>query len=158
MRLIACLFALAAMAGFGWLAAAPWLAQTPGRDAAAAPSPANQALVALDLSEPDPTDFAPFLDRPLFSAARRPPPPEAPGVPVEDPNDDRLFGAYEIVGVVSLGGEAVAMVRSEDGALLRLRSGDVLPTRDGPADVREITLERLTFERAGDTVVAPVQR
>ena len=83
----------------------------------------------------------------------RPPPPEGPGEPIEDPMADMLFGRYEIAGVVKLGDKTVAMLRdARDGALLRIRVGD----RVGDADVVDITLESLTFRNGGDTVVAPV--
>ena len=153
MRLIAPLLLLCAAAGFAWIAASPWLGGVSGTSGPGAISaPAAMAFPSVPERSP-PGDLAPFLERPLFSAARRPPPPEAPGEPVEDPMADMLFGRYEIAGVVKLGDKAVAMLRdARDGTLLRIRVGD----RVGDADVVDITLESLTFRNGGDTVVAPV--
>ncbi len=154
MRLIAPLLFLCAAFGFGWIAALPWLADLNGAsDARQAATPAVMALPSVpDIAAPG--DLSAFRDRPLFSAARRPPPPEAPGQPVEDPMADMLFGRYEVAGVVKLGEKTVAMLRdARDGTLLRIRVGD----RVGDADVVDITLESLTFRSGGDTVVAPVK-
>ncbi len=153
MKLLTPLLLLAVAAGFAWIAAMPWLA-APSRIAAI--NGGAVPVVAPLPSTPDATpaaDLTPFQKRPLFSAARRPPPPEAPGEPVDDPMANMLFGRYEIAGVVKLGDKAVAMLRdARDGTLLRIRVGD----RVGDADVVEITLESLTFRNGGDTVVAPV--
>lgn len=153
MRLIAPLLLLSVAAAFLWLAASPWLCGAT-KDASAALTPAPAAMALPPVPAPaSPGDLTAFQERPLFSAARRPPPPEAPGDPVEDPMAAMLFGRYEIAGVVKLGDKAVAMLRdARDGALLRIRVGD----RVGDADVVEITLESLTFRQGGDTVVAPV--
>ncbi len=153
MRLLAPLLLLATAAGFAWIAALPWLLG-PARTVGTAGDPAP--VVAPLPSTPDvvlATDLAPFQERPLFSAARRPPPPEAPGDLIEDPMADMLFGRFEISGVVKLGDKAIAMLRdARDGTLLRIRVGDQV----GDADVVEITLESLTFRNGGDTVIAPV--
>lgn len=139
---------------FGWIAASPWLAAKSEKAASnEVASPAAMALPSVPESD-RPGDLAAFLERPLFSAARRPPPPEAPGEPIEDPMADMLFGRYEVAGVVKLGDKAVAMLRdARDGTLLRIRVGDTV----GDADVVDITLESLTFQSGGDTVVAPVK-
>ena len=154
MRLIAPLFLILAAVGFAWIAASPWLlATTEAQATADAPSPAAMALPSVP-APAEQGDLSAFRDRPLFSAARRPPPPEAPGAPVEDPMAEMLFGRYEVAGVVKLGDKAVAMLRdARDGALLRIRVGD----RVADADVVDITLESLTFRKGGDTVVAPVK-
>lgn len=154
MKLIIPFLFLCVAAAFGWIAALPWLVDQ-GGDPAAAKTPAPAAMALPSVPETAPVgSLAPFQERPLFSAARRPPPPEAPGVPVEDPMADMLFGRYEIAGVVKLGDKTVAMLRdARDGALLRIRVGD----RVGDADVVDITLESLTFRKGGDTVVAPVK-
>ena len=154
MKLIAPLLFLGVAALFGWIAALPWLADQKAASAAGErPPPAAMALPSVPDFAP-PGDLAAFQERPLFSAARRPPPPEGPGEPIEDPMADMLFGRYEIAGVVKLGDKTVAMLRdARDGALLRIRVGD----RVGDADVVDITLESLTFRHGGDTVVAPVK-
>lgn len=154
MKLIAPLLFLCVAAAFGWIAALPWVS---GQDGEArisvAPTPATMALPGVPEIFPA-GNLSPFQNRPLFSAARRPPPPEAPGTPVEDPMADMLFGRYEVAGVVKLGEKTVAMLRdARDGTLLRIRVGD----RVGDADVVDITLESLTFRKGGDTVVAPVK-
>lgn len=163
MRALAALLCLAAALGFGALAAAPWLfdpalthvAQEPGGPPEAAGRPAAPAAAA----DPATVDLAPLAARPLFSAARRPPPPEAPGAPLEDPNADLLFRRYEVAGVVMLGDAALAMLRDvKRDRLIRLRAGDEVETDGGPAEVTAITLDRLTFRRGGATVVAPVRR
>lgn len=154
MRLIAPFVILCAAAVFAWIAASPWLI-APSPEAATDTAPAPTALALPTVPEAAAQgDLTPFQQRPLFSAARRPPPPEAPGEPVEDPMADMLFGRYEIAGVVKLGDKAVAMLRdARDGTLLRIRVGDQV----GDADVVDITLESLTFRSGGDTVVAPVK-
>lgn len=154
MKLIAPLIFFLTAAGFGWIALSPWLTSATSNAApVAAPAPAAMALPKVPTPS-EPIDLTAFTDRPLFSAARRPPPPEAPGAPVEDPMADMLFGRYEVAGVVKLGDKAVAMLRDgRDGTLLRIRVGD----RVGDADVVDITLESLTFQSGGDTVVAPVK-
>lgn len=144
--------------GFVGLAALPWLADRgappppPGAEAAAS-TPA-----AFAPPEEEATDLSAFLARPLFSAARRSPPPEAPGLPLADPNEGLLFGAYEIAGVVVLGQSALAMLRDREGRLLRLRAGDSVETPDGAAELLSVGLDGLTFRHLGATVVAPVRR
>lgn len=154
MKLIAPFLFLCVAAAFGWIAALPWLGdQGGGAKATKTPAPAAMALPSVPEREAA-GDLSPFQTRPVFSAARRPPPPEAQGTPVEDPMADMLFGRYEVAGVVKLGDKTVAMLRdARDGALLRIRVGD----RVGDADVVDITLESLTFRQGGDTVVAPVK-
>lgn len=154
MRLIAPVLFLCVAAAFGWIAALPWLAdRDDALETGQTPTPAVMALPSVPEAVA-PGDLSPFQNRPLFSAARRPPPPEAPGQPVEDPMADMLFGRYEIAGVVKLGDKTVAMLRdARDGTLVRIRVGDRV---DG-ADVVDITLESLTFRNGGDTVVAPVK-
>ncbi|MEM7270648.1 MAG: hypothetical protein AAF401_15520 [Pseudomonadota bacterium] len=152
-RLIAPALLLLAAAGFGWLAAMPWLDQRASAPAAlgAAPEAENHPTPPEAAAGPKPLDA--FTARPLFSAARRPPPPKEAGQPVEAPNADLLFGAYEVAGVVKLGDRMMAMLRdTRDGRLLRLRPGDSLDD----AEVREITLDSLTFDQGGVTVIAPV--
>lgn len=154
MKLIVPFLFLCVAAAFGWIAALPWLGDQ-GDDPATAQKPAPAAMALPSVPKTTPVgSLAPFQDRPLFSAARRPPPPEAPGQLVEDPMADMLFGRYEVAGVVKLGEKTVAMLRdARDGTLLRIRVGD----RVGDADVVDITLESLTFRQGGDTVVAPVK-
>lgn len=154
MRLIAPFLFLCAAALFGWIAALPWVSpQTVATDVSQTTTPAAMALPSVPEAATA-GDLAPFRKRPIFSAARRPPPPEAPGEPVVDPMADMLFGRYEVAGVVKLGDKTVAMLRdARDGTLLRIRVGD----RVGDADVVDITLESLTFRSGGDTVVAPVK-
>lgn len=154
MRLIAPLLFLCVAMVFSWIAAQPWLSKQGGAsEIGLAPMPAAMALPSVPKGVAA-GDLSSFRDRPIFSAARRPPPPEAPGEPVEDPMADMLFGRYEIAGVVKLGDKTVAMLRdARDGTLLRIRVGD----RVGDADVVDITLESLTFRNGGDTVVAPVK-
>lgn len=153
MRLLALVSLIAAAAGFAALAVLPWLGR-PGPAPAPAPAPVAAAEAPAPPGPPARSDLSPFTERPLFSAARRPPPPEAPGAPVEDPMADYLFNRYQIAGVVKLGDEAVAMLRDmRDGGLLRIRAGDRLDE----ADVVEITLETLTFRQGAATVVAPVE-
>ncbi len=153
MRLIAPLALLMLAALFGWLAAAPLLAPVATTETLAAVTEPDAAPLPPLPTRPQPVSLTPFTDRPLFSAARRPPPPKEPGEPIEDPMANMLFGRYEIAGVVQLGDKAVAMLRDmRDGTLLRIREGD----RVGDADVVEITLESLTFSDGGATVVAPV--
>ena len=153
MRLLAPLLLLLAAVGFGWLAAQPWtdvrraLPPSLGADPEsiefpAAPEPARAAL-----------PLSAFTERPLFSAARRPPPSEDPGLVVEATDSDLLFGAYEVAGVVKLGDRMMAMLRdTRDGRLIRLRPGDRL----GDAEVLEITLDSLTFKDGDGTVSALV--
>ncbi len=144
--------------GFAGLSALPWLGDRgsppppPGAGAAAA------ASAAFAPPQEEATDLSPFLSRPLFSAARRPPPPEAPGLPLADPNEGLLFGAYEIAGVVVLGESALAMLRDREGRLLRLRAGDSVETPEGAAELISVGLDGLTFRHRGATVVAPVRR
>ena len=158
MRALYFLLAFAVAASFAALAVLPWTQApadaAPERTVEGSAKPAPQ----FDLPAFAATDHGAILERPLFSAARRPPPPEEAGLPVLDPNADKLFGRYEIVGVVKLGAATVAMLRDEAGALLRIRAGERVKTRNGEADVLEITLESLTFQEAGDTVVAPVRK
>jgi len=144
--------------GFGALAALPWITRTPS--AAVSPVVADEQTESAPLTFPMPpaTDFTTFTDRPLFAAVRRPPPPEAPGLPLSDPDADLLFGAYEITGVVMLGDNAVAMLRSKDGQLIRIRAGDEIETTEGIAVLTKITLNTLTFQRGADTVAASVER
>ncbi len=144
--------------GFGALAALPWLHQPD----AAAPVREAVADTAAPLpglpQDPVPTDLAAITERPLFTAVRRPPPPEAPGVPVVDPDAALLFGAYEITGVVMLGDNAIAMLRTKDGRLIRVRAGDNLPTDEGDVTLTAITLNALTFGQGADTLTVPVKR
>ncbi len=144
--------------GFAGLAALPWL----GDQDPPPPPPDAEAEAAAQAAfappEEEATDLSAFLARPLFSAARRPPPPEAPGLPLEDPNEGLLFGAYEIAGVVVLGQSALAMLRDREGRLLRLRAGDSVETPDGAAELISVGLDGLTFRHLGATVVAPVRR
>ncbi|MDG1210962.1 MAG: hypothetical protein P8Q48_17710 [Paracoccaceae bacterium] len=154
MKLLAPFLLMLTAAGFGWIAALPWLGVSANvSQEGEVSTPAPMALPTV----PAPAtagEIGAFQKRPLFSAARRPPPPEAPGEPIEDPMANMLFGRYEIAGVVKLGDKAVAMLRdATDGTLLRIRVGD----RVGDADVVDITLESLTFRNGGDTVVAPVK-
>jgi len=68
--------------------------------------------------------------------------------------DDLILGKYEIAGVVKLGESALAMLRDEGtGQLHRIRAGDRLED----ADVVEITLDSLTFFRAGVTLTFKVK-
>ncbi|QIE55272.1 hypothetical protein G5B40_07265 [Pikeienuella piscinae] len=165
MRMVAILTLFALTAGFGWIGAFPWLQRTPPA-APAAPSAALETPAPAPTPEADakPTNLAPFVARPLFSAARRPPPPpEAPGVAIEAPRPDLLFGRYEIAGVVMLGDSALALLRDADGGLIRLRAGDSIATgpaghETGEADIVKITLDSLTFRHDGATVAAPVRR
>jgi hypothetical protein len=158
MRALVTCSLLLVTAGFGGLAALPYLGRTAESDAIAPPTPGNESAMILRLSEPQPTDFAPITERPLFTDVRRPPPPEAPGVPLANPDDDLLFGIYEITGVVLLGDSAIAMLRSKDGRLIRIRAGDIVETDEGEAELKSITLNALTFRRGADTVTAPVER
>ena len=154
MKLLAPLLLILTVAGFGWIAALPWLgvsANVSQEGEVSTPAPMALPTVPAPVTA---GEISAFQKRPLFSAARRPPPPEAPGEPIEDPMANMLFGRYEIAGVVKLGDKAVAMLRdATDGTLLRIRVGD----RVGDADVVDITLESLTFRKGGDTVVAPVK-
>lgn len=151
--------ALLAAAGFALLALPPWLAPEPPPAPAAPPAATVEEPGAGLGDEPPPTDLSPFRNRPLFSVARRPPPPEAPGVKLEDPNAHLLFGRWEIAGVVEGRGGAVALLRDADGRLLRLRAGDRIPTAEGDeAEALSVALEALTFRRRGATVAAPVRR
>ncbi len=152
------LLGLAAL-GFVSLAAAPWLGGEAASLMPAAAAPEAPQRLEADLAERAAPDLSPFLARPLFSAARRPPPPEAPGVPIEDPNAGLLFGRWEIAGVVSAGSGAVALLRDRDGRLVRLRVGDRIATAEGDeAEATSVTLDALTFRRRGATVAAPVRR
>lgn len=160
MRAATILVLLIAAVGFAGLGLRPWLAD-PAPPPAPRPAPAAASAAApLILPPPARTDFGPFTARPLFSAARRPPPPEAPGTPIADPGAGLVLGFYEITGVVMGAAGPVAMLRSEDGAMIRIRAGDDLPARGGggaaAAKVVSITLDALTFRRGDDTVVAPV--
>lgn len=152
MRALAALVLLALTAGALALAALPWLAESP----AAAPAPRQVAEPPALPAAPKPTEateFAPLAERPLFSAARRPPPPEAPGEPIEDPMAQFLFSRYQIAGVVLMGEKTIAMLRDmRDGGLIRIRAGD----RIDEAEVVDITLEALTFRQGDATVVAPI--
>ena len=157
MRAVLALLLLAVSGGFGFLG---YQAMTPV--GAPAPPPAfgasaeEAASGPLDFEPVRATDYSRLAERPLFSAARRPPPPEAPGTPLEDPNDHLLLGRYEVAGVVMLGDAAMAMLRDLDGRLIRVRAGDDVETRTGTAKVTEITLTALTFEEAGEKVVAQI--
>lgn len=155
MRALFAFLFLVAACGFGWLG----FQAMKDRETAAAPlappqSAAETTPVALAFAETRPTRYSALAERPLFSAVRRPPPPEAPGTPLADPADDLLLGRYEIAGVVMLGDTAMAMLRDETGRLIRIRAGDSVATRTGTASVIEITLTALTFEEAGEKVVA----
>ncbi len=157
MRALFAFLLLAAAAGFVWLGAQPWLAAPlPVETARPAPA-ATEAPAGLALRDAPPTDLSRIAERPLFSAVRRPPPPEAPGAPIEAEDPNLLFGAYEIAGVVVLGDAAMAMLRDDAGRLLRLRAGDSLPTPRGESEVVKITLTSLTFRRAGEMGVANVR-
>ncbi|MEM8754979.1 MAG: hypothetical protein AAGF90_18600 [Pseudomonadota bacterium] len=147
----------AASLAFLALAASPWLDGTPAAPPPRAATPA--ADPALVFAPPDErrTDFAALIERPLFSAVRRPPPPEAPGTPIVDPGAGLVLGLYEIAGVVMGAGGPVAMLRDEAGRMIRVRVGDRIEARRGEAEVSAITLDALTFRRGGDTVVAPVR-
>ena len=91
MKLIAPFLLLCVAGAFIWIAVSPWIGKTDDPTArATAPAPAAMALPALPDAQPA-RDLTPFLDRPLFSAARRPPPPEAPGEPIEDPMADEIL-------------------------------------------------------------------
>ncbi|MEL7462566.1 MAG: hypothetical protein AAFN79_00765 [Pseudomonadota bacterium] len=158
MRALLALLLLLVAAGFGWLGASALTGPTPDAAAARVVQPREGgAPLALSFAPPAATDYAEIAGRPLFSAVRRPPPPEAPGTPLEDPNDHLLFGRYEIAGVVMLGDAAMAMLRDETGRLIRVRAGDSVATRSGEADVIEITMSALTFEEGGERVVAEVE-
>lgn len=160
MRALSLALSLAAVVGFGWIALLPWMtesAQPPDLSRDLPTGAATPPSFAED--EPRPTDLTSFTARPLFSAARRPPPPEAPGIAIEEPESDLLFGRYEVAGAIVLGERAIALLRDADGALLRLGVGEGVPTGksgDGRAVVKEITLDSLTFEHEGATVTAPV--
>ncbi|MEL6795140.1 MAG: hypothetical protein AAFP78_16905, partial [Pseudomonadota bacterium] len=157
MRFIPPLALLLIAAVFAWLGASAITAPDEAASAPTrAPAPEAASPVALTLAQPARTDFAEVAARPLFSAVRRPPPPEAPGAPLADPNPHLLFGRYEIAGVVMLGEAAMAMLRDETGRLIRVRAGDTVETRSGAADVIEITMSALTFEEGGERVVAEV--
>ncbi|MEM7544348.1 MAG: hypothetical protein AAF367_02335 [Pseudomonadota bacterium] len=149
---------LALTAGFVAITALPWLQTPDERPGLSAADRAATAAPVLHLRAPMPTDMTSITERPLFSAVRRPPPPEEPGTPLIDPNADLLFGEYEISGVVMLGDSAMAMLRDREGRLTRVRTGDQVETPDGIAVVTAITLNALTFRRGGDTVTATVQR
>lgn len=158
MRAVLALALLVAAAGFAWLGLRPWT-ETAAPAPTTTPAAATEtAAVRLALRDPAPVDLSRVATRPLFSAARRPPPPEAPGEPLAPEDPRLLFGVYEIAGVVTLGQSAMVMLRDEAGRLLRLRPGDRLPTPGGEAEVLEITLSTLTFSRAGEKVVADVER
>ncbi|WP_340107458.1 hypothetical protein [Pikeienuella sp. HZG-20] len=161
--LAATLLALSIAAGFSWIAARPWT-QAPGAPPPPRPAAAPEAPDApppAPAAPPQATDLSDFTRRPLFSAARRPPPPETPGIAVEAPAPDLLFGRYEIAGVVVLGESALALLRDSDGKLIRLRAGDRIPAGGpgaGEARITEISLDSLTFTHQGATVTAPVRR
>ncbi|MEM7525333.1 MAG: hypothetical protein AAF360_16595, partial [Pseudomonadota bacterium] len=158
MRALALLTCLGLIIALGWLGVRPWLAAP---DVLAAPKPGSavvEPVAGFRAPEDTETDYGPFLDRPLFSAARRPPPPVATGVPVAEPANDLLLGRYEVAGVLMLGAGPVAMLRDEDGRLIRIRVGDRIAAKRGEADVIEITLDALTFRRGDDTVSAPVRQ
>lgn len=154
--LIICLLAVAG--GFTMITRMAW--QGPAVPAALdePPSQSEDTISALTLVEITPNALSTFTERPPFSAARRPPPPEAPGTPLIDPTADLLFGEYEISGVVMLGNRAMAMLRDQGGKLTRLRVGDQIETRSGVAEVTAITLNGLTFRRGADTFTAEVRR
>jgi general secretion pathway protein N len=134
------------------LAARPWgpppAAPAPTMEEAA-PAPAPGFAAPADGAPPTLTAF---LERPPFSAARRPPPPAlaaapAPSPPATDP--DLLFGQWEVVGVVATGADSVALLRdAAAGDLRRLKIGDRL----GVAELIGIEMGALTF-RAGDATV-----
>lgn len=158
MRALASLFLLLVAVGFGALAALPFLARPESAPRAPANAAVEEEAPRLDLPDLVLGDYAALAARPLFSAVRRPPPPEAPGVPVAAPETpDLLLGLYEIAGVIQLGDRTLAMLRDPDGRLIRIRAGERIKSAKGEAEVLEITLESLTFRDAGETVVARVQ-
>jgi len=158
MRLIFAAICLLIAAGFGAIAAMPWLHQ-PGNAGAIPKSDVEvqEPLPGLPIDAAS-TDFTAVTERPQFVAVRRPPPPEAPGVPLVDPDADLLFGEYKITGVVMLGDSAIVMLRMKDGHLIRVRTGDTLATDDGDAVLTAITLNALTFSQGADTPTVPVER
>lgn len=157
-RIILIALCLAITAGFGMLATMPWINAIAYVPQPAAVKTSSKEPVSLNFTATRSTDFTAVTQRPLFAAVRRPPPPEAPGLPIEDPDADLLFGAYEITGVVMLGDSAIAMLRDKNGQLIRIRAGDEIVTDEGAAVLTKITLNTLTFERGSDTVAASVKR
>ena len=156
-RAVAALALLLLAGALVWLGAAPWLGDRRALTAAEAGAPEAPPELRLDIiAAAAPADYQALAKRPLFSAVRRPPPPETPGAPLADPRDDLLLGRYEIAGVVMLGDGAMAMLRDEDGRLIRIRAGDKLPTRRGEAEVVAISMTALTFREGGEKVVASV--
>ena len=151
-RLSALLTAAAALA----MASLFWASD--GAPPAAAP-PGIPEPPAVDLRwSPPPApalDAAALRDRPPFSAARRPPPPEGAGRPLDAaPPPGLLFGRYEVAGVVKAGGAPVALLRdTRGGALIRLREGDAL----GDAVLTGVSMGELTFRAGAATVTAQVE-
>lgn len=86
--------------------------------------------------------FMASLDRPLFSATRKPPPKpsEAPPVVVDTLASVRVLGLYSTGG--TSGG---ALVRSE-GKVVRLKQGDTL----GGWTVKEVRLHQLVLARGAE--------
>lgn len=152
MRAVLALWLLALGGAALWLAVRAPLAPPPP----AAPGPESGAATAqaapFSPAAPPAANLSALRERPLFSAARRPPPP-APA-PVAPAPSGLLFDRYTVAGVVVTDGAAVAMLRdAQGGALLRLRVGQRL----GAAELVAIDLARLTFRVGAATVVAPVR-
>ena len=89
--------------------------------------------------------------RPLFTADRRAPPRPREESPSAE--SGRILGRYDVVGALSLDGEAIIALRAlEDGRVLRLRAGDML---DGWR-VAEADLTGFRLDRRGETMTVPI--
>lgn len=127
--------ALAAAAAAPWLLApSAWLGPAPAPGGAAA-APALPATPAMQT-------FAALVERPLFTASRRPPP-----VAAAPAAGDLLLGRYRLSGVVVTPTRRIVLLREADsGKTLSVAQGE----RVGDWLVADVTRARIVLETATD--------
>jgi general secretion pathway protein N len=144
------------------LTARPFLDWSPaGEPGPAAPaSPAARAPALADLELPPIESFAETLNRPLFTATRRPPSPletiqgQAAPAKTAAKGEKVILGKYVLRGVVVTPAEKLLLLRqTATGQTLRLREGDALEDWR----VASITPEVLVLSRGGAEQKVPLR-
>lgn len=147
------LFVVVALGGLLALQWVGWPPETPGADTA--PSAGDPVLAAgeaanpLDLLQPlaDREEYAVVVERPLFTADRRPP-PDVPEEAAPEPAADLSLDKVDLNAVLITPQESLAWVRDASSQeVRRVRPGEEV---EGWA-VRDILPDRVVLERQGDT-------
>lgn len=95
------------------------------------PSDSRQIAVNTQNSPPmsftiaDLEDYQEITERPLFYATRRPPPPEAPEVAVQEEPEEEKPIALTLIGVMVVSDSKIALVQNDDtNKVIRLKPGE----------------------------------